>query len=129
MKAQRLNKQAAEKRAYSGIGYVASSANIFPNLTVEKTCALVCLWRVSGTTRPFKRLFKRNSRENLRTFPRIKRKHAASSWGDLSGGQQQTSWRLGRALVWSPSVLILDEPMKVYQPNIVKQIGDVILTQ
>lgn len=34
---------------------------------------------------------------------------------------------IGRALVIEPKVLILDEPNEGIQPNIVKQIGDVIL--
>jgi urea transport system ATP-binding protein len=45
--------------------------------------------------------------------------------GDLSGGQQQ-QLAIGRALVLNPRLLILDEPTEGIQPNIVREIGDII---
>jgi urea transport system ATP-binding protein len=58
-------------------------------------------------------------------FPVLK-KMAHRRGGDLSGGQQQ-QLAIGRALVIEPTMLILDEPTEGIQPNIVHEIGDVII--
>ncbi len=45
--------------------------------------------------------------------------------GDLSGGQQQ-QLAIGRAMVTSPRLLLLDEPTEGIQPSIIKDIGRAI---
>lgn len=115
-----LNKQNAEKRAYSGIGYVPQGRDIFPMLTVEENL------RIGLPVLNKKSKNKTNDipEKIFELFPVLK-DMLHRRGGDLSGGQQQ-QLAIGRALVLDPSVLILDEPNEGIQPNIVKQIGDVI---
>ncbi|GLR24994.1 urea ABC transporter ATP-binding subunit UrtE [Limnobacter litoralis] len=112
-----LNKVSAEQRPYLGIGYVPQGREIFPMLTVEENLRLGLPVRQDKARQIPDKIFE--------LFPvlgdMLKRRG-----GDLSGGQQQ-QLAIGRALVMEPTVLILDEPNEGIQPNIVRQIGDVIL--
>lgn len=110
-----LHKQSAERRAYAGIGYVPQGRDIFPMLTVEENL------RIGLPVRKSKEI----PDKIFELFPVLK-EMLHRRGGDLSGGQQQ-QLAIGRALVLEPKVLILDEPNEGIQPNIVKQIGDVIL--
>ena len=116
-----LHKRNAEARALAGIGYVPQGRDIFPMLTVEENLRIglpVRKQRVPGDSGEIpEKIFE--------LFPVLK-EMLHRRGGDLSGGQQQ-QLAIGRALVISPEVLILDEPNEGIQPNIVKQIGDVIL--
>jgi urea transport system ATP-binding protein len=108
----------AESRAKLGIGYVPQGREIFPQLTVEENLRLgLGVRKEAGRTVPA-RIFE--------MFPVLK-KMLRRRGGDLSGGQQQ-QLAIGRALVLSPKLLILDEPTEGIQPNIVHEIGDVILS-
>jgi urea transport system ATP-binding protein len=121
MHGQALNKQSAEKRAYSGIGYVPQGRDIFPMLTVEENLRIGLPVRSKRTKDSPKDI----PEKIFELFPVLK-DMLHRRGGDLSGGQQQ-QLAIGRALVLEPTVLILDEPNEGIQPNIVKQIGDVIL--
>jgi len=106
----------AEARAYSGIGYVPQGRDIFPMLTVQENLRLGLGARKDKAKHIPDKIFE--------LFP-VLADMLDRRGGDLSGGQQQ-QLAIGRALVIEPKVLILDEPNEGIQPNIVKQIGEVI---
>ena len=108
--------RAAESRARHGIGYVPQGRDIFPMLTVEENLRVGLGARQDKAKKIPERVFE--------LFP-VLDDMLQRRGGDLSGGQQQ-QLAIGRALVVDPKVLILDEPNEGIQPNIVKQIGDVI---
>lgn len=111
-----INKLSTENRARGGIGFVPQGREIFPLLTVEENL------KISLGARKDKARFIPSLIYEL--FPVLKEmKHRRG--GDLSGGQQQ-QLAIGRALVLDPKLLILDEPTEGIQPNVVRDIGNVI---
>jgi urea transport system ATP-binding protein len=112
-----LLKCPAEQRARAGIGYVPQGREIFSHLTVEENLRVGLGVRRNGARSIPSRIFD--------LFPVLK-KMLNRRGGDLSGGQQQ-QLAIGRALVLEPKLLILDEPTEGIQPNIVHEIGDVVL--
>jgi len=108
---------APEARARLGIGYVPQGREIFPQLTVEENLSVGLGVRKGGPRTIPARIYD--------LFPVLKTMRQRRG-GDLSGGQQQ-QLAIGRALVLEPSMLILDEPTEGIQPNIVHEIGDVII--
>jgi urea transport system ATP-binding protein len=107
----------AEQRARLGIGYVPQGREIFPQLTVEENLRIGLGVRRNGPKDIPARIF--------HLFPVLKNMRNRRG-GDLSGGQQQ-QLAIGRALVLEPKLLILDEPTEGIQPNIVHEIGDIVL--
>src|SRR4029077_20719668 len=104
-----------EKRARLGIGDVPQGREIFADLSVEENLK-VGLAAKGARTLP----------EKIFTLFPVLRKMMARRGGDLSGGQQQ-QLAIGRALASEPKLIILDEPCEGIQPNIVHEIGDVIM--
>ncbi len=112
-----LLKCPAEQRARLGIGYVPQGREIFSQLTVEENLRVGLGVRRNGPKTIPSRIFD--------LFPVLKQMLNRRG-GDLSGGQQQ-QLAIGRALVLEPKLLILDEPTEGIQPNIVHEIGDIVL--
>jgi urea transport system ATP-binding protein len=112
-----LLKRPAELRAQLGVGYVPQGREIFSHLTVEENLRIGLGIRKNGPRSIPDRVFE--------LFP-VLGKMLKRLGGDLSGGQQQ-QLAIGRALVLEPQLLILDEPTEGIQPNIVREIGDIVL--
>ncbi|MBT3335032.1 MAG: urea ABC transporter ATP-binding subunit UrtE [Methylococcales bacterium] len=112
-----LTKMPAESRASMGIGFVPQGREIFPLLTVEENLKIGLTARADGLKTIPENVFE--------IFPVLKQMLQRRG-GDLSGGQQQ-QLAIGRALVIEPKLLILDEPTEGIQPNIVKEIGSIIM--
>jgi len=114
---QNIANQPAELRARLGVGFVPQGRQIFSQLTVEENLLIGLNSRRDKVRKIPERIFD--------LFPVLK-DMLQRRGGDLSGGQQQ-QLAIGRALVLDPKLLILDEPCEGIQPNIVQQIGDVLL--
>jgi urea transport system ATP-binding protein len=108
--------QRPEFRARGGLGYVPQGRDIFPNLTVWENLRIGAIAQGKKLNGEVDRVFT--------LFPVLK-EMTQRKGGVLSGGQQQ-QLAIGRALLTSPKVLLLDEPTEGIQPNIIDQIGETI---
>jgi len=114
---ERLDGKPPEQRARHRIGFVPQGREIFGELTVEENLRIGLAARQDKLKEIPERIFE--------LFPVLK-KMSGRNGGDLSKGQQQ-QLAIGRALALSPTLLILDEPTEGIQPNIVHEIGDILI--
>ena len=93
------------RRARRGIGLVPQEREIFPSLSVEENLTVAKI----GTRWTVERIFD--------LFPRLAQRRS-NGGNQLSGGEQQML-AVGRALMGSPTLLLLDEPLEGLAPVIV----------
>jgi len=106
-----------EQRARMGIGYVPQGREIFGQLSVRENLEVGLAARRDGARELPSEVFE--------LFP-VLGEMLQRQGGNLSGGQQQ-QLAIARVLVGEPRLLILDEPTEGIQPNIVQQIGEVVV--
>ncbi|ABG31757.1 urea ABC transporter ATP-binding subunit UrtE [Roseobacter denitrificans] len=116
LEGQDIGKTSAQALAHMGVAYVPQGREIFPFLTVRENLetGFACLPKQHHKIPD----------EVFDLFPILK-DFLSRRGGDLSGGQQQ-QLAIARALITQPRLLLLDEPTEGIQPNIIKQIGEVI---
>jgi len=101
-----------------GISLVPEGRRLFPKLTVEENLDLGA-YRKTARAR-----IKQNLEFCYDAFPRLRERRAQLA-GSMSGGEQQML-ALGRALMASPRILLIDEPSVGLAPILVARVIDKI---
>jgi branched-chain amino acid transport system ATP-binding protein len=113
-----LVKYKAHEIVYKGVAMVPEGRGVFARLTVRENLEM------GAFSLNNKEQQNRNMERVFTLFPRLKERSSQVA-GTLSGGEQQML-ATGRALMASPSVLLMDEPSMGLAPVLVELIFDTI---
>jgi len=115
---QRIDGMPAEKIVARGIAHVPEGRRVFPDLTVQENLNTGAFLRKDKTA------IARDLDEVFDHFPRLKERRRQRA-KTLSGGEQQML-AIGRALMSSPKLLLLDEPSMGLSPMMVQEIARIV---
>ena len=115
---ERIDRMGPEKIAKMGIVQVIEGRRVFEHLTVEQNL------KVGAHMRKYGRSLKDGLEMVYHYFPRLKEKRHEDA-GFLSGGEQQMTV-VGRALMTSPKLILLDEPSMGLAPLLIHEIFNII---
>ena len=116
---KKISGKPAHKVAKAGIMQSPEGRHVLIGLTVEENL------RVGGYNIKSKEELERNFQRVYTLFPRLKERAKQQS-STLSGGEQQML-AIGRALMGSPKLLILDEPSLGLAPLLIKDIFNTLV--
>ncbi len=115
---QRIDRLPPHQIVQMGVAQCPEGRHIFGRLTVQENL------RLGAVTLGDKAEIDRKREEVYQLFPRLKER-ATQIAGTLSGGEQQML-AIGRSLMCSPRLMLLDEPSLGLAPLLVEQIFETI---
>lgn len=114
---QNIMHMPADKLVAAGLAHVPEGRRVFAQMSVEENLEMGAFTRSNSEIEPgLERVYAH--------FPRLKERRRQVA-GTLSGGEQQML-AMGRALMSSPKLLMLDEPSMGLAPILIEQIFDIV---
>ncbi len=113
---QDITHMPAHKIVETGLAQVPEGRRIFSQMTVQENLDMGAYTAPKGAAEAMEAVFEQ--------FPRLKERRRQIA-GTLSGGEQQML-AMGRALMSTPKLMMLDEPSMGLAPILVEQIFEII---